>query len=787
LSLLPKHSYSQSPEDTFLAHWGGPDRPARFLRNLLEEKIHAVPSGGEILWITYYFRDEALAKALLHASERGVKVRLAVEGNPRTVSINSRVINLLHGDDALGENLRPLSHKLFDNRFLRKCRLHEKLYFFSHPTPHTLLGTFNPSGNLPEDSAIIKTIGDQDRGHNVLLETRDSVLVEGLYAHADRVFRMTHGIWERFLPTSNRILTSGQNRVLFFPRSRKTDFDELFDGLGTGDVLRMAVSHLNDRGICRRLCELSHSGVHIEILTHDTHRRVPPWVEKLLLQSGIMFNRYTNPEGLPMHNKFMLIDAPGRQMVTVGSLNFSVRSLYANHELLLVSEDPALYQVFLKRWEEIQNEVILDKRSSSTASNGLSAPGLCPTHTSAERAPKHIVLFVKSFEGSGGAERVLLNLGCGLVAQGHRVDLVMARYSGHYLDQIPHKIKVVDLKVRSAWGSWRMIHRLGVDAWFWTKMVLGKNPHYVLGALPCLVDYLKKERPDALISSMDYPNAVAVMARKLAKVKSRVVLTVHSTLSEEIARSKKPRIKAQVEVDRRFYPQADSVITVSQGVADDLARTLNLPVESFTTIYNPVVNERLFQQAAEPLSHPWFSGDGPPVLLTVGGIKPAKDHATLLKAFALVREKRPVRLLILGEGKLRENLIRQAEELGISADLEMPGFLDNPFQYMARASLFVLSSVFEGLPTVLIEALACGCPVVSTDCPSGPREILDNGRYGALVQMADEKSLAAAILQALDARVNKDQLIARGKEFSLDRATGRYLNLIRGFDDEALS
>ena len=127
---------------------------------------------------------------------------------------------------------------------------------------------------------------------------------------------------------------------------------------------------------------------------------------------------------------------------------------------------------------------------------------------------------------------------------------------------------------------------------------------------------------------------------------------------------------------------------------------------------------------------------------------------------------------------MRENLTRQAEELGISADLEMPGFLDNPFQYMAHASLFVLSSVFEGLPTVLIEALACGCPVVSTDCPSGPREILDNGRYGTLVPMSDEKSLAAAILQALDARVNKDQLIARGKEFSLDRATDRYLHLI---------
>ena len=403
------------------------------------------------------------------------------------------------------------------------------------------------------------------------------------------------------------------------------------------------------------------------------------------------------------------------------------------------------------------------------------------------RPSKHIALFVKNFEGSGGAERVLLNLGCGFVAQGHRVDLVMARYSGHFLDQIPPEINVVDLKVRSARDSLKVAYRLGRDAWFWLKMVFAKNPHYVLGALPGLADYLSKGRPDALISSMDYPNAVAVVASKLANGKHRVILTVHSTLSEEVNRSKKRRVKAQIDVDRRFYPQADAVVTVSQGVADDLAKTLNLPIAKITTIYNPVVTEQLLQQSTEPLSHPWFSSDGPPVLLTVGGIKPAKDHATLLKAFALVREKRPARLLILGEGKLREDLIHQAEALEISDDLEMPGFLDNPFPYMAQASLFVLSSVFEGLPTVLIEALACGCPVVSTDCPSGPREILDNGRFGALVPMEDEKSLSAAILKALDSRVNKDQLIARGKEFSLDRATGRYLNLIRGFDDETLS
>ncbi len=401
-----------------------------------------------------------------------------------------------------------------------------------------------------------------------------------------------------------------------------------------------------------------------------------------------------------------------------------------------------------------------------------------------KQVTKHIAIFVRSFEGSGGAERVLLNLGCDLYAHGYKVDLVMARHSGHFLDQIPPEIKLVNLNVRSAKESLRFVHKLGRDTWFWIQMVLSKNSHYVLGALPGLSDYLRRERPDALIASMDYPNAVAVKAREISGVKSRLILTVHSTLSEEIARSKKRRVRAQVKVDRRFYPRADAVVTVSRGVADDLARTLGLPLESLTTIYNPVVSDRLVQQAGEPLSHPWFADTGPPVILSVGGFKPAKDYKTLLKAFALVRQDRPARLLLLGEGRLKQSLLRQAEALGVSADLDMPGFVDNPFKFMANASLFVLSSVYEGLPTVLIEALACGCPVVSTDCPSGPNEILDNGRYGSLVPMGDEQLLAAAIMQTLDTPPEKAKLRARGDDFRLEKATEKYLDLINASSPE---
>ncbi len=350
---LLKKSHGRPHEEPFRVFWGGPDRPPRYLRDVLEERIHAVPTGGEILWLTYYFRDEGLAKALLQASRRGVKVRVVIEGNPRTGAVNNRVKELLEGDAGLGKNLRALSHRLIDNRFLRSCRLHEKLYYFSHPVPSTLVGTFNPSGNLPEEPAIICKIGDQDRGHNVLVEVLDKDLVEGLYAHGLRTFRMNHGPWERFLPESNRILNSGKTRILFFPRSRRKDFNELFAGLGAGCSLRMAVSHLNDKGICKRLFGLARQGAHIEILAHDTQRRVPSWVEKKMLQNGIIFNRYVHPEGLPMHNKFMLINTPERQIVTVGSMNLSVRSIHANHELLLISESPVLYHTFRQRWDEL--------------------------------------------------------------------------------------------------------------------------------------------------------------------------------------------------------------------------------------------------------------------------------------------------------------------------------------------------------------------------------------------------------------------------------------------------
>ncbi|MDF1530431.1 MAG: phospholipase D-like domain-containing protein [Sedimenticola sp.] len=352
-----EHDLEQIQKPVFQVFWGGPDKPPRSLRDLLEKRIEAVPGGGEILWATYYFRDEGLANALLRASSRGVRVQVAIEGNPRTGAVNKEVRKLLESGGTPGRVVRSISHRMIDNWYLRSCRLHEKLYYFSHPSPCALVGTFNPSGNQPEDPDVISKIGDQDRGHNVLVELYDPVLVQGMRDHAERMLHMVHGPWERYLQQHNKIISSGTTRIIFFPRSSNQDLNELFDLSGKGNRLRMAVSHLNDKRVCKRIAALARQGVQAEILAHDTQRRVPSWVEKEMLQSGVTFNRYVHPEGLPMHNKFMLIETPERRILTFGSMNLSVRSLHANHELLVIDENPELYQIFQSRWVEMMREL----------------------------------------------------------------------------------------------------------------------------------------------------------------------------------------------------------------------------------------------------------------------------------------------------------------------------------------------------------------------------------------------------------------------------------------------
>ena len=200
--------------------------------------------------------------------------------------------------------------------------------------------------------------------------------------------------------------------------------------------------------------------------------------------------------------------------------------------------------------------------------------------------------------------------------------------------------------------------------------------------------------------------------------------------------------------------------------------------ERITAIDNPVITGTQHDKMCATLDHPWFAPGSPPVLLSVGRLARQKDFPTLLNAFARVRDTFPVRLLILGEGRQRARLEALVLSLGIAGDVAFPGFTMNPFPYMSQAAAFVLSSAWEGAPGALIEAMACGCPVVSTDCPSGPAEILADGQYGPLVPVGDDRALADAIVTVLEKRPDPERLQTRASMFSVERVADRYLDVM---------
>ena len=326
-----------------------------------------------------------------------------------------------------------------------------------------------------------------------------------------------------------------------------------------------------------------------------------------------------------------------------------------------------------------------------------------------------LAIFLPSLNG-GGAERVMLNVAHGLVEYGCAVDLLLAQANGPYLSQVHETIRIVDLKASR-----------------------------VLSSLPTLIRYLRRERPVVILSVLNHVNIVALLARRLARVTTRVVVSEHNTLSRASQNASRWRSRFVPPLIKRFYPWADSIVAVSKGVADDLAKQVKIPRERIQVIYNPVVTPELREGAKSSLDHVWFMPGQPPVVLAVGRLKTQKDFPTLIRAFAQVRQRHPARLMILGEGPDRPALEALVKQLGLEGEVAMPGFVENPYAYMRRASVFVLSSLWEGLPTVLIEALYCGAPIIATDCPSGPREILAGGGYGILVPVGDVMALAQAI------------------------------------------
>ena len=350
----------------------------------------------------------------------------------------------------------------------------------------------------------------------------------------------------------------------------------------------------------------------------------------------------------------------------------------------------------------------------------------------------------------GGAQHAMVNLAAGLAERGYAMDLVLAQAEGPFLAEVTDSVRLVDL-----------------------------NASRVLMSLPALVRYIRLERPIAMLAVQNYANIVALWARRLAGGNTRLVVSERNSISRkaQYAVSQRPRLMPQLI--KRFYPWADGIVAVSKGVADDLAQVAAIPREHIQVIYNPIVTTELRKKANAPLSHPWFDRGQPPVLLAVGRLVPQKDFPTLVRAFASVRVSRRMKLLILGEGRERHALEMLIRELGLEQDVDMPGFVANPYPYMARASIFVLSSRWEGLPGVLIEALCCGAPIIATDCPSGPREILADGAYGELVPVGDEVALARAIETTLD-REAPHPSHKSWQPFETEGVVNRYIDMLLG-------
>ena len=400
----------------------------------------------------------------------------------------------------------------------------------------------------------------------------------------------------------------------------------------------------------------------------------------------------------------------------------------------------------------------------------------------------HIGFVLPSLSG-GGAERVTLNLAQWLVERGHRADLVIPCFAGDYRVAIPCGVRLYRGRLphtdrtflREVQRSGAAVTALGVNPFAVARigLVLGrKHPgvrvrrkRSLHASVHILNRYLRNAGPQVLVSALPSAAAAAVCAAELTDRAVPVVVTVHTNVAAGYA----PEWLAAA---RTLYPLAAAVVAVSRGVGEAVQRSLAVDAKRVRTIYNPIPADSIRRLAQAAVTHPWFADVEPPVVLSVGREAPMKDYPTLVEAFGLARREVDARLVILGRlsAPYRARLESLARGHGVEGDLGFVDFDENPYRYMRRAGLLALSSRSEGLPTVILEALACGTPVVSTDAPYGPREIL--GRWGDLPPVGDAPALARALVATLrGARPTEEALRARAADFSLKKAADAYVAL----------
>jgi len=404
-------------------------------------------------------------------------------------------------------------------------------------------------------------------------------------------------------------------------------------------------------------------------------------------------------------------------------------------------------------------------------------------------ARRRVAFLLGSLSG-GGVQWSALRAAKEMVERGYAVDLLVSKLRGDLLDEVPDGVDVLEIERTSTLRA-RVRAMIADPAASLMLLRSGMSPR--LRSLPSLETYCRTTRPDALLAGSTPLGMIAVWARRLSGIDATVVVFEQSSPVSDTAGASRYRFGVPPALLRHTYLQADVIVSVSNGVGDELSAHAGIPREQITTVYNPVTGPHVDVMSACRLAHPWFSEGAPPVILGVGRIGPAKDFATLIRAFARVRKDREARLVIVGDDRkvgknagYRAELAALPEKLGVAEDVDFVGAVANPFPYMRLASVFVLSSASEGLGNVVIEALACGCPIVSTDCRSGPREILEDGRYGELVPVGDDEAMAAAIERVLRDPPNPDRQRARSEDFAVARAVDQYLELCFGRDPSPL-
>lgn len=356
-----------------------------------------------------------------------------------------------------------------------------------------------------------------------------------------------------------------------------------------------------------------------------------------------------------------------------------------------------------------------------------------------------IVLLAPALDG--GIGRNLTNLADGFLRFGQQVDIVLENTEGAHAAQLPDTVTVRRLRTTHS--------RLGV---------------------PGLAAYLMARRPQALITSNVRLTVLALRARGLSASRVRIYANVHNTYSKLYASLGRDKWRRRLAKIRTYYGRCDGVIAVSAGVARDIAQLGGMPVERITTIYNPLNLSLVRQMAEVPVHHPWLSERDRPVIVAVGRLDVAKNFPLLLEAFKQLRSHRQARLLIVGDGEEKGVLQRLVRASPFANDVEFLGYRDNPYPYMRAADLFVMSSSWEGFGNVLVEAMCLGTSIVATDCPHGPREILEDGRLGRLVPVDQAPALSAAMQQALDAPTPPERLRAAAVRFDSERIARAYLD-----------